>query len=129
MTYVALFPQLIAGPIVRYSAVEKQLHKRTITWDDVDYGITRFIIGLSKKVLIANAMGMVADAVFTTEMQNINILVFFTILFSPAFPTQTLTICINIKSFLIIKISKTCCFARTTWTNNHNCLAQNLCSS
>lgn len=60
-TYTVMFPQLIAGPIVRYSAVEKQLHKRTITWDDVDYGITRFIIGLSKKVLIANELGELCD--------------------------------------------------------------------
>lgn len=53
-TYVSLFPQLIAGPIVRYRDVEKDLVHRNISVEDVSYGIERFIIGLSKKVLLAN---------------------------------------------------------------------------
>lgn len=57
MMYVTLFPQLIAGPIVRYSDVEKEIEERTITIDKFSQGITRFIIGLSKKVLIANVLG------------------------------------------------------------------------
>lgn len=60
-TYVSMFPQLIAGPIVRYSTIEKELKMRTSTWDNVSEGIQRFIIGLSKKVLIANQMAILAD--------------------------------------------------------------------
>ena len=60
-TYVALFPQLIAGPIVRYSDVEHQLKNRTHSFEYVSIGIRRFIIGLSKKVLIADAMYALCD--------------------------------------------------------------------
>ena len=56
-TYVALFPQLIAGPIVRYIDVETELKSRQVTLEKVFLGIRCFIIGLSKKVLIANALG------------------------------------------------------------------------
>jgi len=52
--YVALFPQLIAGPIVRYVDVARELDSRTITWDDVSLGLRRFLIGLGKKVLLAD---------------------------------------------------------------------------
>ena len=59
--YVSMFPQLIAGPIVRYSSVAEQLHKRKYTWEMIENGIARFIIGLSKKVLIANELGELCD--------------------------------------------------------------------
>ncbi len=52
--YVSLFPQLIAGPIVRYVDVARELDHRTHSWDDVALGLRRFLVGLSKKVLIAN---------------------------------------------------------------------------
>lgn len=55
--YVAMFPQLIAGPIVRYKEVSEQLKERRTTWEMAEAGITRFIIGLSKKILIANELG------------------------------------------------------------------------
>ncbi|WP_312831908.1 MBOAT family O-acyltransferase [Sedimentibacter saalensis] len=55
--YVSLFPQLIAGPIVRYTTVEQELSKRSHTTENFSYGISRFIVGLSKKVLIANTLG------------------------------------------------------------------------
>ena len=61
MTYLALFPQLIAGPIVRYSDVEKELQKRKTDYSKFSEGIGRFIIGLSKKVLIANVLGEFAS--------------------------------------------------------------------
>ena len=61
-TYVALFPQLIAGPIVRYSDVENQLSHRTHSFEKVSQGIYRFIIGLSKKVLIANTLGELCES-------------------------------------------------------------------
>lgn len=56
-TYVTLFPQLIAGPIVRYSDIEKELSKRSAAGEDVSEGIVRFAVGLGKKVLIANVLG------------------------------------------------------------------------
>ena len=56
-TYISLFPQLIAGPIVRYENIEQELENRTSSFEDIAYGIRRFTIGLAKKVLIANALG------------------------------------------------------------------------
>ena len=55
--YVSFFPQLIAGPIVRYADIEKQLTRRTHSFDKFAEGLSRFIVGLGKKVLIANALG------------------------------------------------------------------------
>lgn len=63
-TYVAMFPQLIAGPIVRYSTIEAELEKRSVSWDYITEGLRRFIIGLGKKVIIANQVALIADAVF-----------------------------------------------------------------
>ncbi len=56
-TYITMFPQLIAGPIVRYADVEKQLVNRSITFDKIAYAIRRFTIGAGKKILIANVLG------------------------------------------------------------------------
>lgn len=64
--YIALFPQLIAGPIVRYSDVEKQLSHRKHSYNKASEGIRRFIIGLSKKIILANTLGEMCD-VFTTS--------------------------------------------------------------
>lgn len=55
--YIAMFPQLIAGPIVRYSDIAKQLETRKHSWDMAAEGIRRFVIGLAKKVLLANQLG------------------------------------------------------------------------
>ncbi len=63
-SYVTMFPQLIAGPIVRYSHIEQQLKDHRITADNFAEGIRRFIIGLAKKVILANTMARVADRVF-----------------------------------------------------------------
>lgn len=57
-TYVSMFPQLVAGPIVRYRDIEEELEHRSVNIDDVHVGVERFIIGLSKKVIIANPMGL-----------------------------------------------------------------------
>lgn len=62
--YICLFPQLIAGPIVRYETVADEIDNRTETMTDFTEGVTRFIIGLGKKVLLANNLAMIADAVF-----------------------------------------------------------------
>ena len=67
--YVSFFPQLIAGPIVRYGDIEPNLAKRSPTLEDAAYGLRRFVFGLSKKLLIANSIGAVADAVFGVTAQ------------------------------------------------------------
>ncbi|MBQ5749484.1 MAG: MBOAT family protein [Oscillospiraceae bacterium] len=61
-TYITMFPQLIAGPIVRYQDIASQLTERTHTLSKTAYGIRRFIVGLGKKVLIANALGELVAA-------------------------------------------------------------------
>lgn len=62
--YVSMFPQLIAGPIVRYHEISEQLEKRESTWDDVSIGLVRFGHGLVKKVLIADSVAEIADLAF-----------------------------------------------------------------
>lgn len=57
--FVTMFPQLIAGPIVKYKTAEPYLKDRTTTWEDAAYGIRRFVLGLGKKVLFANNIGMI----------------------------------------------------------------------
>ena len=65
--FVSLFPQLIAGPIVRYNTVADQLVHRTHTLDKFASGVALFILGFAKKILLANMVGQVADAVFEAE--------------------------------------------------------------
>jgi alginate O-acetyltransferase complex protein AlgI len=62
--YLLLFPQLIAGPIIRYRDIANQLARRLVTVDDFAYGVRRFVIGLAKKVLIANVVAGPADQMF-----------------------------------------------------------------
>ena len=62
--YISLFPQLIAGPIVRYKDIAKEIDSRKVTLDDFSYGIQRFIIGLFKKIIIADTMAVIANAMF-----------------------------------------------------------------
>ena len=69
-TYVCLFPQLIAGPIVRYKDIEEQLYSRTVTVTEAADGIRRFIIGLSKKVLLANAAGSIWETVLGSSQRG-----------------------------------------------------------
>ncbi len=68
--YVSAFPQLIAGPIVRYADIEKELLERKTTIDDFYIGIKRFIIGLSKKVLIANNVSFICDSIFNYGIES-----------------------------------------------------------
>lgn len=69
-TYVALFPQLIAGPIVRYKDVAYQLTHRRETLEQFTTGVKLFMVGLGKKVLIANQMGNLTTSVFATTDEN-----------------------------------------------------------
>ena len=70
-TYVALFPQLIAGPIVRYTTVEEELSERTHSFSKFSYGVTRFMIGLSKKVLIADTLGGLARTLMASDDKSV----------------------------------------------------------
>ena len=65
--YISFFPQLIAGPIVRYSTIEAQIKERTVTFDDFSEGVRRFLIGLSKKVILANNFALIADQAFAAS--------------------------------------------------------------
>lgn len=69
--YISFFPQLIAGPIIKFSDVAKQIQHRTHTSEKTAYGIKRFICGLSKKLLIANTMALIADNVFSLSLQSL----------------------------------------------------------
>ena len=69
--YISLFPQLIAGPIVRYSDVAAQLESRDHTFEKTASGIKRFIVGLSKKILIANALGELCDIFRSSDDKSI----------------------------------------------------------
>ena len=62
--YIALFPQLIAGPIVRYREIASQLAQRTSRIDEIAEGARRFVLGLGKKVLVANTLALPADRIF-----------------------------------------------------------------
>ncbi|MDH3688492.1 MAG: MBOAT family protein [Gammaproteobacteria bacterium] len=70
--YISLFPQLIAGPIVRYGFIEQQLTNRITTLEDFGYGVRRFVIGLAKKILIANTLGQTADDIFDHPTDQIS---------------------------------------------------------
>ena len=62
--YISFFPQLIAGPIVKYETVAQQIDHRKETWADFSAGCSRFIVGLGKKVLLSNQLAVVADRAF-----------------------------------------------------------------
>ena len=69
--YISFFPQLIAGPIVRYTDIEEQLRTRTHSIEKISYGIRRFVLGLSKKILIANALGELCDIFKTSNNKSV----------------------------------------------------------
>jgi len=71
--YISLFPQLIAGPIIRYHDVATQIKNRIVTADGFIYGIRRFVIGLSKKLLIADPLALVAAEVFAIHPMDMAI--------------------------------------------------------
>ena len=72
MLYVCLFPQLVAGPIVKYNSVREQLQDRQVSAEGVASGIQRFIVGLSKKMLIANVMAVAVDRMFALDMAQLD---------------------------------------------------------
>ncbi|MCR4615079.1 MAG: MBOAT family protein [Clostridiales bacterium] len=72
--YVSLFPQLIAGPIVRYQTVAEALNRRKTTADKFSDGVMRFVVGLGKKVLIANNIGLIWDSVSALDFSTLTVL-------------------------------------------------------
>lgn len=71
LTFVTLFPQLVAGPIVRYSIIQNQLSKRQVSWEGFNKGVERFCKGLFKKVAIANTAGAIANQLLDKDIQSI----------------------------------------------------------
>ena len=74
LLYLSLFPQLIAGPIVRYSVIEKEITSRTSTPADISEGAMRAIVGLSKKVILANNLSAIVTQFFGTDITNLSFL-------------------------------------------------------
>ena len=74
MTYVSMFPQLVAGPIVRYIDIEKQIDNRTVTKEKFEQGIIRFAQGLFKKVIFANSAGKVAAMLLDGKLSELSAL-------------------------------------------------------
>ena len=73
LLYISFFPQLIAGPIVRFRDIAAELRSRQVTVEEAASGFRRFLFGLAKKVLIANTMALVTDAVFTADPARVNL--------------------------------------------------------
>ena len=73
LLYISFFPQLIAGPIVKYHDIAQQIQTRAETHEKTVSGLQRFTVGLAKKLFIANTMGSVADKIFALEPMGINI--------------------------------------------------------
>lgn len=74
LLYISFFPQLIAGPIVRYKDIAREIDNRTTDMHNIAFGLRRFISGLGKKVLISNTMAVAVDFVFGVEAGKLNIL-------------------------------------------------------
>ena len=72
MLYISFFPQLIAGPIVKYHDIEEQIENRTVTLEGFSYGVKRFIFGLGKKVILANTFAEVVDAVYAYQAADVS---------------------------------------------------------
>lgn len=70
--YISLFPQLIAGPIVRYKDIIEQINQRKESIKKINSGVQRFIIGLFKKIMIANTFGLVADTIIESDLNTID---------------------------------------------------------
>ena len=76
--YISLFPQLIAGPIVKYRDIEEQLVGRKESWSKYSYGMTRFVVGLAKKLLLANTLGAVYSGIQATDVGTLSALTAWT---------------------------------------------------
>lgn len=70
--YIAFFPQLIAGPIVKYRDINQQIEKRQANWVKVSNGFRRFIYGLAKKVLVSNVLGLCVDTIYSNDLSFVD---------------------------------------------------------
>ena len=73
LLYISLFPQLVAGPIVRYSVIENEIDKRRSSYNDISSGITRFIFGFGKKVIIANSLYEIVEKYFGGDLLQLSV--------------------------------------------------------
>ncbi|MDD3926872.1 MAG: MBOAT family protein, partial [bacterium] len=71
--YISFFPQLIAGPIVRYQTIAEMINGRKENFDDFSQGVCRFIVGLAKKILLANTLALVADKAFSLPAGELSV--------------------------------------------------------
>ncbi|MBW0000475.1 MAG: MBOAT family protein [Verrucomicrobia bacterium] len=72
LTYVFFFPKLLAGPIIRYHDIEPQFHTRAISWESMRSGIARFVLGMGKKVLIADYVSRISDQAFQLQPEQLD---------------------------------------------------------
>ena len=72
LMYVSMYPQLVAGPIVRYSHIAEEIENRAVTWDSFSRGITRFCFGLFKKVVVANYAGQLASSYLDGDLSQLS---------------------------------------------------------
>jgi len=73
LMYISLFPQLVAGPIVRYSTIESEIENRKTTVNDIYEGISRFSVGLAKKVILANNLSSIVDSFFGGDVSGLSV--------------------------------------------------------
>lgn len=73
LMYISLFPQLVAGPIVRYSTVEQEIGQRSVCVSDISEGVTRFIVGLGKKVILANGLYTITEQFLKGDLDKISV--------------------------------------------------------
>ncbi|WP_274361690.1 MBOAT family O-acyltransferase [Paenibacillus thermotolerans] len=74
LLYISMFPQLVAGPIIRYADVQHQLDRRTVTIPEFSYGVGRFAIGLGKKVILANSLSEISPVFLDGDLQRLSML-------------------------------------------------------
>ena len=72
LLYVSMFPQLVAGPIVRYVDIEKQINQRSVTVKDFEYGVIRFTQGMFKKIILANTAGKIVDSLLGGDLTSLS---------------------------------------------------------
>ena len=72
LLYISMFPQLIAGPIVRYGTIAKEINHRKVSWQDVADGSFRFLVGLGKKVILANQLSEVSDQFLSGSLEGLS---------------------------------------------------------
>ncbi len=73
LLYISMFPQLVAGPIVRYSIVEQEIRNRSVTLTEFSQGMTRFILGLAKKVILANHLSVIVETFLEADVSQLTI--------------------------------------------------------